>query len=172
MNLGAMLKIKAKYRILIFFNLILVALDQITKSMILEKFGLGTTLPIIPNYFNLTYVQNQGAAFGFLAQANPSFRVPFFMIVPTVALISIGYIFRKLPDQDFKMASALSLVVAGAIGNLIDRLALGFVVDFLDFHWQWAYHFPAFNVADSAICVGVGLLMLDLFQQDKKLVSN
>jgi signal peptidase II len=169
MNVGTILKIKLKYKILTLLTVLVVVLDQVTKSMILQRFGLGMTIPVIPNYFNLTYVQNQGAAFGFLAQSDPSFRVPFFMIVPTIALVSIGVIFRRLPDGDLKMASALSLVVAGALGNLIDRLALGFVVDFLDFHWQWGYHFPAFNVADSAICIGVGLLMLDLFQQDKKI---
>ena len=169
MNVGTILKIKLKYKILTLLTVLVVVLDQVTKSMILQRFGLGMTIPVIPNYFNLTYVQNQGAAFGFLAQSDPSFRVPFFMIVPTIALVSIGVIFRRLPDGDLKMASALSLVVAGALGNLIDRLALGFVVDFLDFHWQWGYHFPAFNVADSAICIGVGLLMLDLFQKDKKI---
>ncbi len=161
-------KMKLKYKILALLTLIVIALDQATKSMILEKFGLGMTLPIIPDYFNLTYVQNRGAAFGLGSQADPSFRGPFFVVVPLVALISIGWVFRKLPDRDLKMSSALSLVIAGAIGNLVDRLNLGFVVDFLDFHWHWAYHFPAFNVADSAICIGVGLLMLDLVQQDKK----
>ncbi len=169
MSLGVIRGIKLKYRILFFLTLGVVILDQITKSMILERFGLGMTLPIIPNYFNLTYVQNRGAAFGFLAQTDPAFRVPFFIVVPTLALVSIALVFRRLADRDLKMASALSLVVAGALGNLIDRFVLGFVVDFLDFHWHWGYHFPAFNVADSAICIGVGLLMLDWFKQEKQL---
>lgn len=152
-----------KYLILLGVLVSVIVLDQFTKYLILERFRLGETLPIISDLFNLTYVQNRGAAFGLLAQTNPAFRVPFFIIVPTIALISIGYVFRKVGNQDYKLASALSLVISGALGNLIDRLNHGFVVDFLDFHWKWGYHFPAFNVADSAICIGVGILMLDLF---------
>jgi signal peptidase II len=158
--------IKWKYIILFFLTSIVIVLDQLTKYLVVEKFKLGETLPIILDYFNLTYVQNKGAAFGLLAQANPAFRVPFFIVVPMVALVSIILVFRKIHDQDIKLSVALSLVISGAIGNLVDRLTLGFVVDFLDFHWRWGYHFPAFNVADSAICVGVGILMLDLLTQD------
>ena len=159
---------KNKYVILIVILIVIIGLDQLTKWWITQEFTLGMTIPIIRDFFNLTYVQNQGAAFGLLAQAHPSFRVPFFIIVPFLALGSIGYVFRRLPDHDSFMAVAFSLVISGAIGNLIDRLLLGYVVDFLDFHWKWAYHFPAFNVADSAICVGVGMLMLDLFLQERK----
>ncbi|MBI2712273.1 MAG: signal peptidase II [Bdellovibrio sp.] len=160
-------QIKFKYWVLISLSGVLVGLDQITKSMILDKFRLGESISVLQGYFNITYVQNKGAAFGMLAQANPAFRVPFFLIVPLVALGSIAYIFRKIPDQDKKLAIALSLVIGGAVGNLIDRVTLGYVVDFLDFHWQWGYHFPAFNVADSAICVGVGLVILDLFAPEE-----
>jgi signal peptidase II len=124
---------------------------------------------VISNFFNLTYVQNKGAAFGLLAQADPSFRIPFFVIIPFIALGSIAYVFRKLPALDVKLAGALSLIISGALGNLIDRVRLGYVVDFLDFHWKWLYHFPSFNVADSAICIGVGLVMLDLFTESANL---
>jgi signal peptidase II len=79
--------------------------------------------------------------------------------------VAIGFIFRKIPDRDIKLSTSLSLVIGGAIGNLIDRVNLNYVVDFLDFHWKYMYHFPAFNVADMAICVGVGVLMLDLLTQ-------
>ncbi len=157
---------KRKYIILLSLTAVIIGLDQITKYWIVEKFKLGESLPIIFDLFNFTYVQNKGAAFGLLAQANPIFRVPFFIVVPILALISIGYVFRKIADRDTKLAVALSLVIAGAVGNLVDRLTLGYVVDFLDFHWKWAYHFPAFNVADSAICVGVGILMLDLLMAE------
>lgn len=158
--------IKWKYLILLATTVVIISLDQLTKSIIFGKFHLGESIPVITNFFNITYVQNRGAAFGLLAQSDPRFRVPFFIIVPLVALSSIAYVFRKIPDKDIKLSSALSLVISGAIGNLIDRLRLGFVVDFLDFHWKWGYHFPAFNVADSAICVGVGILMLDLLLND------
>ena len=146
--------------------------DQITKTMVLGRFSLGESVPVISDFFNLTYVRNTGAAFGLLAHANPTFRVPFFIIVPLIALVSIGYVFKKIADKDFKLSLALSLVIGGAVGNLIDRLYLGYVVDFLDFHWKWTYHFPAFNIADTAICIGVGILMLDLLLNDTGESSN
>jgi signal peptidase II len=91
--------------------------------------------------------------------------------VPLIALGAIGFIFRKLPAADLKLSTALSLVIGGAVGNLIDRVRFGYVVDFLDFHWKHSYHFPAFNVADSAICVGVGLLMIDLLAAEREEAS-
>jgi signal peptidase II len=163
--------IKLKYLILLVLTAIVVALDQWTKVLVLQHFRYGETVSMITGYFNLTYIQNTGAAFGMFAKADPAFRVPFFLVVPLVALGSIGYIFRKLPDNDIKLSVALSLVVGGAVGNLIDRMRLGFVVDFLDFHWQSLYHFPAFNVADSAICVGVAILMLDLAFKEEESVN-
>lgn len=161
-------RIQAKYRILFGLTVATVALDRLTKSMILSRFSLGQSLSLVDGIFDLTYVRNTGAAFGMLARTDPAFRVPFFVIVPLAALFAIGYAFRKIPERDLTLATALSLVVGGALGNLIDRVWLGYVVDFLDFHWQYRYHFPAFNVADSAICVGVGLLMLDLCFKEKK----
>lgn len=161
------IKFARKYQILSFLSVTVVVLDQITKLEVLERFRLGESISIIENFFNLTYVRNTGAAFGFLASANPAFRVPFFVIVPLIALAVISYVFKKIPATDFRLSSALALVMGGAVGNLIDRLKYGYVVDFLDFHWQSTYHFPAFNVADSAICIGVGLLMLDLFKQEQ-----
>ena len=164
--------IKFKYAVLVFLGGFLIGLDQLTKSIILEHFRLGETVSVIGGFFNITYVQNRGAAFGMLSQASPAFRVPFFLIVPMIALVSIAYIFRRIPDHDRKLACALSLVIGGAVGNLIDRATLGYVVDFLDFHWRWAYHFPAFNVADSAICIGVGLVILDLFAPEEGKTSR
>lgn len=138
-------------------------LDVVTKELILAKFYLGESIPIIDGFFNLVYVRNTGAAFGMLAEANPSFRVPFFLTIPFIALAVIAWIFKKLPPQSLLVSSALSLVMAGAVGNLLDRLRHGYVVDFLLFHWKNQAHFPAFNVADSAITVGVGLMILDMF---------
>lgn len=153
---------KRKYRILLAASVGSVLLDQATKLWVIDAFRLGESVPVISNYFNLTYVRNTGAAFGLLADAHPAFRVPFFLIVPVVALVIIGGILKKLPDGNIRMSLALSLVVGGAVGNLIDRAYLGYVVDFLDFHWRYQTHFPAFNIADTAISVGVGLMMLDL----------
>ncbi len=157
--------IKRKYVILAVLTVFIILLDQLTKYVVVDKFRYGESVPVIPGLFSLTYIRNTGAAFGLLAHANPAFRIPFFVIVPIVALVAIAFIFRKIPDRDLKLSSALSLVIGGAIGNLIDRVTLSYVVDFLDFHWRYEYHFPAFNVADMAICVGVGILMLDLMVQ-------
>jgi signal peptidase II len=161
---GKLLVKKPKYWIISILPLFIIALDQWTKSIITDRFRLGETLQVFGSIFNITYVRNPGAAFGLLAQAHPSFRIPFFLAIPIIALTVIILVFRKLPDKSIAIASALSLVVGGAVGNLIDRLHYSYVVDFLDFHWADA-HFPAFNVADSAICVGVGILVLDILRQ-------
>ncbi len=134
--------------------------DQWVKLEILNHFDFGESISVIQNYFSITYVRNTGAAFGFLASANPAFRVPFFLIVPIVAMVVLGFLYRDLPKDARFRSMALGLVSGGAIGNLIDRVRLGYVVDFLDFHWKTDYYFPAFNVADSAICLGVGILLL------------
>lgn len=159
---GVLRRSTRKLILLVGIAAVLVLFDQATKWVVHHRFRLGESIPLISGFFNLTYIRNPGAAFGMLAHADPAFRIPFFILVPVVALVAIVYIFRRIPDADWQRSSALALVVGGAVGNLIDRLRFGFVIDFLDFHWQYRYHFPAFNVADSAICVGVGILMLDL----------
>ena len=145
-----------------FFSSILfvILLDQWTKFLVIAHFEYGESLTMIQNFFSLTYVRNTGAAFGFMAQANPTLRVPFFLAVPIIAMVVLGFLYRDLPRDGKWRALALGLVSGGAIGNLIDRLRLGYVVDFLDFHYHTDYYFPAFNVADSAICLGVGILLL------------
>ncbi len=140
--------------------LFVLILDQWTKFLVIIHFEYGESIPIIRDFFSLTYVRNTGAAFGFLASANPTFRVPFFLVVPIVAMVVLGFLYRDLPKDARWRSMALGLVSGGAIGNLIDRVRLGYVVDFLDFHYRSSYFFPAFNVADSAICVGVGILLL------------
>lgn len=160
------MKIKPKYLILAALTAVVILLDQYTKHVVVDRFRYGESIPVISGFFSLTYIRNTGAAFGILAHADPAFRIPFFVIVPLIALVAIGFIFRRIPDGDRKLSTALSLVIGGAIGNLIDRVTLNYVVDFLDFHWKYEYHFPAFNIADSAICIGVGILMLDLLTQD------
>ncbi len=157
-----------KYHVISIVPALVLILDQWTKHAVLQRFRLGESISIIEGFFNFTYIRNPGAAFGIFAQAHPSFRGPFFMLIPLVALTVIGVVFRKLPKKSILLASALSLVVGGAVGNLIDRVRFGYVVDFLDFHWGYRYHFPAFNIADSAICVGVGILILDILVQPEK----
>ncbi len=151
-----------------FASIVLVILaDQWTKSLVLARFAYGESLALIPDWFSLTYVRNTGAAFGFLADANPSFRVPFFMVIPLIAMVVLGLLYRDLPKGSRYRAMSLGLVSGGALGNLIDRVRLGYVVDFLDFHWKTSWYFPAFNVADAAICVGVGILLLATFKQEE-----
>jgi signal peptidase II len=142
---------------------LVVALDQITKAWILASFHLYESRSVVDGLFHLTYVRNRGAAFGFFAGLDPTFRRFFFLAVTAVALAVILVVVRRLgPDRGW-MISALALVFGGAIGNAIDRVRWGEVVDFLDFFWR-GHHWPAFNVADSAITVGMGVLIaLELF---------
>lgn len=140
-------------------------LDQMTKVVIDRSMTLYQSIPVINGLFNITYVRNKGAAFSFLA--NTSWRLPFFIAIATIALIGISItVYRLRPDQKLS-AFALGLIGSGAAGNLIDRIRIGEVVDFLDFYWR-GHHWPAFNVADSAICVGVALLALEMLQEEKK----
>ena len=154
---------KKKYQILSWVTPLVVVLDQLTKWEVVKNFSLGQTRSIVPGIFDLTYVRNTGAAFGILAHADARWRIPFFVLVPLVALVAIFQVFRRIGEKDLKLAYALALVMGGAVGNLIDRAWLNYVIDFLLFHWKYEWQFPAFNIADSAICVGVGILMLDLF---------
>lgn len=140
-----------------------VALDQLTKVMVLSRFRLGESYTIIENFFNLTFVKNFGAAFGFLAQSHPEFRELFFLTMPPLAMIVIFFLLKGVRNNDRIQILALSSILGGAVGNYIDRLRFRYVVDFLDFHWFNQYSWPAFNIADSAIVIGVGVLMVQMF---------
>jgi signal peptidase II len=150
-----------KYSVLFILWTFLIVLDQWTKHLISLKFKFGESLSIIENYFNLVHARNTGAAFSMFADADSHIRVPLFILLPVIASVVMIILIKRLPKEDWKNAIGLIMVCSGAIGNLIDRVRLGYVIDFLDFHWKNQAHFPAFNVADSAICVGVALLMLD-----------
>ena len=156
---------KLKYLILICVSAIVLTVDQATKIYIDRTMDLQSSITVAENFFNITYLRNKGAAFGVLAHS--SYRLPFFIMVSLVAIAVIIVVFCRLrPDQKFT-AFALSLIFSGALGNLIDRVRLGEVIDFLDAHW-YSHHWPAFNVADSAICVGVFLLAIDMFIEEKR----
>lgn len=158
---------KLKYKILAWTFPIIVVIDQVTKKMIVDRFSLHEMLPVISNYFDITRIHNTGAAFGMLANADPLIRVPFFIIVPLLALGMIFYFLRTLPDKNKWSAIALALILSGAVGNLLDRMIYGYVVDFLYFSWKHTYFFPAFNVADAAISVGAFILFLAMFEGKK-----
>jgi signal peptidase II len=159
---------KKKYVILAGLSALLIAIDQIAKMYIHTHFQLGDSTPVIPGFFNITYVRNFGAAFGFLAESHPSFREIFFLAMPPVALIVILLILRSVEDNDWPQIVALSSVFGGAIGNYIDRIRFRYVIDFLDFHIQAVYSWPAFNVADSAIVCGVGILLFLMVFEKKQ----
>lgn len=160
-------QMKRKYIWLVLISGLLIALDQIVKVYVHSHFHLGESVPVIQNFFNLTYVRNFGAAFGFLSDSHPSFREVFFLAMPPIALLVILAILRGVKDSDTKQIIALSSIFGGAIGNYIDRLRFRYVIDFLDFHiydkWSW----PAFNIADMAIVGGVGLLLILMFFEEK-----
>ena len=143
---------------------VIVVLDLYTKSLIQQAFAYGERLSIT-SFFELVRFHNEGAAFSFLADAG-GWQKWFFTAVSVVAVIVITYLIIKHHTQKL-FCWGLALVLAGAIGNLYDRITLGYVVDFLYFHINDLY-WPAFNVADSAICVGVALLLWDSFKQPAK----
>ncbi|MDH5522939.1 MAG: signal peptidase II [Desulfobulbaceae bacterium] len=139
--------------------LAVVALDQLTKIMVLANFNLYESSVVIPGFFNLTYITNTGAAFGILAGEQSMLRQAFFIGVAMAALLVMFFSYRHFKEQGRMFVHGIGMIAGGAIGNLIDRLRYGSVVDFLDFHVR-GYHWPAFNVADSAITVGVALFIL------------
>lgn len=150
------------------FSLIVVlglVADQATKWYIHGSMALHQSIPVIDGLFNITYLRNKGAAFSFLS--NVSWRIPFFIAVTLVAAVVILVALRKLREDQRLAQAALAMIFSGAVGNLIDRVRLGEVIDFLDVYWK-SYHWPAFNVADSLICVGVALIALDMLREDRR----
>jgi signal peptidase II len=143
---------------------IVVALDQLTKTVVAARMTLHDSIPVIEGCFALTYVRNTGAAFGIFAGRLLAFRVPFFLGVSVFAVALLVWFLRGVPAERRWVVTACGAVVGGAIGNMIDRLALGEVIDFLDLY-VGAYHWPAFNVADMAITLGVVGLCLDALRQ-------
>ena len=141
--------------------LVVVLLDQVTKIAMSERLLYGQSEPVT-TYFNLVMVYNKGAAFSFLSD-QPGWQRYFFTGVSVIASVFILWMLKRNPDQRL-FCWALALILGGAIGNLIDRVAYGHVIDFLDFHVH-GWHWPAFNVADSAITVGAILFVLDEFRR-------
>lgn len=144
---------------------IIILLDQITKITVNKTFRYGEDL-MVTSFFNLTLAYNKGAAFSFLGNAGGWQRYLFTGIGIAAALFII-YLLRKHSTQRL-FCWSMALILGGAIGNVIDRMVYGHVVDFLDFHWPGLGHFPAFNVADTAICIGAGLMILDELRRVNK----
>ena len=166
------MKVPSKYFTILWVSIPVFIVDYITKRIIHNNYALGETTPVIPGFFSITYVRNKGAAFGFMANAPDHFRTAFLNIVPLFALVMVAMFFRSVPPGKRLMPIALSLVIGGALGNLLDRFYLGYVIDFLDF-FVGTYHWPAFNVADSAICVGISLMAYHmLFLEPKEVQAD
>ena len=150
---------------MLFFGIIIlvIVLDQLTKYWVVQSFSLYESLSVIPGFFNLTYLTNTGAAFGILAGQPTVWRQTFFIGVTVIALVAIVIMQRHLKKESIWYEISLAGIAGGAIGNLIDRVRLGSVVDFLDVYIG-SHHWPAFNVADSAITVGVTVfLVMNIF---------
>jgi signal peptidase II len=141
-------------------SLLALILDQASKLVIASSMQLYQSIPIT-SFFKLTYVRNTGAAFSFLSDAG-GWQRWFFAVLAILISIIIAVWLTRLKKQETLLAVALSLILGGAMGNLIDRLAYGYVIDFLDVYYQ-TWHWPAFNVADSAITLGVMLMLLESF---------
>ncbi len=144
---------------------VVIVLDQITKNMVVGRFSLYERLEVFP-HFNLTLAYNTGAAFSFLADAG-GWQRWFFTAIAVAASVMILIWLARLTKAETLQGIALALILGGALGNFYDRLVLGHVVDFLDFYWG-NYHFPAFNIADAAITIGAGLIILDMLLGEKK----
>ncbi len=156
---------KNRYAILAAVTVLVLVIDQATKVYIDRTMQLYQSIPVVNGLFSITYMRNKGAAFSFLSSFD--YRLPFFILVSLVAVVAILVAYRKLRDDQRFAALSLSLILSGAVGNLIDRVRLGEVIDFLDVFWQ-THHWPAFNVADSAICVGVALLAVDMVLEERR----
>lgn len=139
--------------------LLVIVLDQISKQYVTSIFNLGDVREVIPNLFNLVLTYNPGVAFGFLGNVAPGVR---YILLGITTVIALGVLLTFLV-KDFKHDPigklAIAGIIGGAIGNIIDRVRYGHVIDFLDFYIK-DMHWPAFNIADSAICIGVGIILL------------
>jgi signal peptidase II len=168
---------------------VIVVIDQITKFLAIgglttafesvtgEPVGFGDKLSaflwqkhpvradavtVIENFWHFKYIENPGAAWGFLSGSAGWFRTPFFLLVSVAAMVFIVYYFRKTTPEQRWLRLALSLVFGGAVGNFLDRVRLGYVIDFIDWHWFDKATWPTFNIADSGITVGVTLMILEM----------
>ncbi len=154
-----------KYRIFTLTAGITLLLDQWSKTYIANHFELSQSKRIITNFFHLTYVRNPGAAFGIFA--DNAIRVPFFITISSIATLAILWYVWKIASEKPWQLLALGLIFSGALGNLIDRIRFGEVIDFIDVHW-YNHHWPAFNVADSAICVGVAIMLICSWHEERQ----
>jgi signal peptidase II len=155
-----------RYRIVSVLSGVIIILDQITKIWVQGSISMYESIPVIPGFFDLVHVLNKGAAFGFLNRADIHWQTYFFIGVSALAVVLIFHLVRTVDRRDPFMFTGLGCILGGALGNMIDRIRIGQVIDFLDFHVA-GHHWPAFNVADMAISVGALLLLISFYQRKK-----
>ena len=148
-------------RLELWLPLLIVVIDQIAKAMVRATLPLHTSVTLVPGMLDITHIRNEGAAFGILNTADFPFKTVVIAVIATAALAGVGLYAASLAHHQLVARVGLALILGGAAGNLLDRIAVGSVVDFVDVYWR-SYHFWAFNVADSAITVGVAIMMLDM----------
>lgn len=172
---------KYRYKIVAIISPLVFVLDQLTKWLVISTLPLGEKIAIIPGFFEIVHMQNKGAAFGMLAGIESSFRVPFFYGVAAIAVIAMTLMLWKMRDEERLLPLTFALIFGGIAGNILDRIRLGVVTDFISLHWKDAvfsaevYGFsirlpldwPAFNIADSAITIAMVLLIIAAFRKPK-----
>ena len=151
-----------RYTLASIWATVTVALDQITKLLVIHVMEPWTGEKVIPGFFNLVHVLNKGAAWGFLDDEDIDWQRPMFVAISLIAILVISYMLKSTQENDKWMISGLGMIAGGAVGNAIDRIWLGTVIDFLDFY-VGSYHWPAFNIADSALTIGAGCIILSMF---------
>ena len=152
-----------KSKLILSLLIFIVLLDQISKLVVDRTMPLNYSISVIEDFFNLTYIRNTGAAFCIFAGSSAALRQPFLILFSLLAIGFIIMMLRRLPEAEKGLMVALTFILGGALGNLIDRLLYGEVIDFLDFYWS-RFHWPAFNFADSFITVGVTLTLYRLIR--------
>lgn len=148
-------------RLEIWLPALIVAVDQLTKYLVRRSLPLHDSVSVLPGFLDFTHVRNTGAAFGMLNAVDFPFKTAVIAVVAMGALVGVAFYARGLAHGQLLARVGLALILGGAAGNLIDRLVMGSVVDFVDVYWR-TYHFWAFNVADSAISIGVAVMILDM----------
>jgi signal peptidase II len=148
-------------RIEVWLPVLIVVLDQATKAVVRRALAIHESVTVVPGLLDFTHVRNSGAAFGFLNAVDFPFKATVIAVVATVALVGVAVYTARLAHDQLLARVGLALIIGGAGGNLIDRLIAGSVVDFVDVYWR-SWHFWAFNVADSAISIGVAVMILDM----------
>lgn len=152
-----------KYTLAGFIVITVILLDQITKFLVIENMLLNQSIIIIKDLLHITYIRNAGAAFGLLEEM----ETPFFLIASSIAILIVFIYLVRTPKDHAFLIGSLSFIFGGAIGNMIDRVRFGEVIDFIDLQYK-GHHWPAFNISDSAITIGIGLLFLNMIFGKKK----